>query len=337
MNLHYFHEAPFPVLFTQKDGSILFSNVKSHVLLKTTHEHLKEHGFITFIHEDCLEKYQEALLDPELNPTSELILCTTTNIEIPVQITINIVEDGLLWYIENKQQQMHFEMEQKRLQTLPKEYGHDINNLLTVILSATQLIEMELEEEDEDMRADLKDISDAAYRAAAQTRLFMNMGRQAYIKHEHFELNSIIKGKREFFLSLLNGSYSLNDTCWMYGSKTDIQTAISLGILHFKNRIADSSLVLETHVIEASPPFSTHTLGLNSGPYICCTIRDQPFDITSKMRCNDLFHEHDEGPMLTALWDAVVRIRGSIIQRRDPQDNHALSLYIPISIPEDYS
>ena len=114
-------------------------------------------SFLPFIRKDYTDRYLEALKEPELYPTLQLFIKNNQDADIPVQLTINPVEDGLLWYIEDRSEAFNLALEQKRLQNFPKEYGHNINNLLTVILSATQLIEMDIEE-DSELHVDLKDI-----------------------------------------------------------------------------------------------------------------------------------------------------------------------------------
>ena len=336
MNLQHFEEAPVAILFTDLNGSVLFSNAQSLVLLKTTKEDLLVSSFHPFIRKDYVPKYLEALNEPELYPTLQLFIKNNQDTDIPVQITINPIEDGLLWYIEDRSELFNLYLEHKRLQNFPKEYGHNINNFLTVILSATQLIEMDLEESSE-IHVDLKDITDAAYRAAAQTRLFMNMGRQSYIKNEYFNLNDFILEKEEFFTTLLQGKCLLHDNCWMYGSPSNIQAALSLTILHFKNRQPNCHLILETHVIDIAPPFSSHSLGLTSGTYICCTVRENDFIEDKEIRTSDRFQEHDEGSILSSMWDAIIHMRGSIIQRRTPQNTYAISIYLPLMLPEEYT
>ena len=64
-------------------------------------------------------------------------------------------------------------------------------------------------------------------------------------------------------------------------------------------------------------------------------IQNSDFSAQPDFHTTNEFHEHDEGALLTGLWDSIVRLRGSIIQRRTPEGRRALSLYVPLLQPED--
>ena len=110
-----------------------------------------------------------------------------------------------------------------------------------------------------------------------------------------------------------------------------------MAILHFKDHQPNSQLTMETQVVTLSPPFSSRSLGLIGGRYICCSIKDSHFIEDDSVRTSDRYQEHDEGPLLSSMWDAIVQMRGSIIQRKTPEGARALSLYLPIIFPEEYS
>ncbi len=339
MDIEYLNEAPISIILTKDDGEILFANISASLMLQQTKESLIEQKLQSFIPKHAQETFLAMLHDPELHPSNSSTFCNSKLELLAVHLTVSKLAVGYLWYIESREEYNNLQKELKLLKNLPKEYGHDINNLLTVILSAAQMIELEVEE-DHIIMEDLSDIGEAAQRAASQTRLFMNLGRQASIRKEHFDLHDLLVSQKQSFESILQSPmhYDLAPApCSIFAAKSDILIAINLLMLHMREKSTAKEFVLETRVAMISPPFSSHVAGLLSSQYVICTLRDKDFPMMEEYLNSDHFHEPDESPLLSVTWEALIRARGSIVQRHSPHKQRCISLYIPELKPQEES
>jgi PAS domain-containing protein len=331
-----FNEAPVPILCTDGNGFIVYSNAAMNIMVQKEQETLLGQHISEFATEDSKEAINHVLHDPELNPKLELRLHVQTGIPLTVRASISINKEECIWFFENRSEYNEFIIEQKRFQTLPKEYGHNINNLLTVILSATQLIEMDLEDNSPFLE-DLQDITEASNRAATQTRLFMNMGRLEHIDQKVIELDRFIKEKRGLFGQLLGSSQNITweKNCTIYGNPHSFQIAIAMSIIHLKDISPQRVWALSMQSVSITSPFSTQTVGVVSGNYACVSIYDREFPAFDKIQYTEMYTEHDEAPLLAPVWDSVTKLKGSIVQRKTQRQHRSISLFIPLSIKEE--
>ncbi|MEC7988040.1 MAG: hypothetical protein VX278_22925 [Myxococcota bacterium] len=340
MDIEFLDEAPLPILLTNQRGLILFANIAAMLMLQRTKENLVQHDMRSLIKVADQSTFDSMLDDPELHPNSTCTFCNAKRELITTHLTVSKVPAGYVWYLENREEYNSLQKELKLLKNLPKEYGHDINNLLTVILSAAEMIELEVDK-DNIIIEDLSDIGEAAQRAASQTRLFMNLGRQASIRKEYFDINVLLDEQRTSFESILQTplQYDLTpQNCFIYTTKSDILIALTLLMLHMREKSKAESFVLETRICHISPPFSSHVAGLLSSSYVICTLRDTDFPMMEEYLNSDHFHAPDESPLLSITWEALIRARGSIVQRYSPHKQRCISLYIPeIQPPKESS
>ena len=224
------------------------------------------------------------------------------------------------------------EKENQRYRTFPKEYGHNINNLLTVILSAAQLIEMDIEE-DSPLHEDLSDITTAANRAALQTRLFMNMGRQSHMKFAHINVGAFVTQHQEY-LSAISGISELSFAPfnhWVYANTASLITIITMSIGYFRNADTNIPLALDLQLVDVTEPFASQGTGLMPEQYVCISIFDQSFAMLPNILVDSIYIDNDESPLLFSVWDIIIRLRGSLVQRKNQCGQQAVSLYLPLS------
>ena len=156
----------------------------------------------SFASEESIDILNAMIDEPIATPQADIYLNTNYHSALPVRIYVTATDQTMCWYIENRLEQTESKIQLERLRNLPREYGHDINNLLTVILSAAQMMQSDLEE-DSPLREDLDDIIHAGNRAASQTRLFMNLGRKGVSLAKTFCINTLIRQIRGLLNDLI--------------------------------------------------------------------------------------------------------------------------------------
>ena len=82
--------------------------------------------------------------------------------------------------------------------------AHDFNNIMTVVLGYSEILELELEGNREQL-ASVHEIRKAAERAASLTRQLLAFGRVQKLESSIVDLNVVVTGMREMFTRLLGG------------------------------------------------------------------------------------------------------------------------------------
>jgi PAS domain S-box-containing protein len=237
------------------------------------------------------------------------------------------------WYIVEQDEVQGLRAELDTYKSLPKEYGHNINNLLTVIISACELAIMDLNGEPS-IKEDLNDILTASYRAASQTRLFMNLGRKLVINQMLFSFNDIIDEILPLLTDILGSKASLefcksDEKNLIYITKISMQGAIAQMCAHARMIKPCGDFILSIDTVEITTPFSTYGIGVPEGEYVVATLRQRNFPFETYILNTDSFHVPDEAEALSLCWEGAVRAKGSIAQRIDKDDNICISIYIP--------
>lgn len=330
-------DSPFPVMHTRKDGAILYCNASCERLLHIQGSHWEDKNIINLFPVDQQSNIEQLIVDPELFPHVELIFRLETQV-LELDIFAQNISDGLLWFFKDETKYNELIREKERNQTIPQKYGHDINNFLTVIISATQLIEMELEPESP-FHEDISDILEASHRAAVQTKQFMNIGRQEHINHTAFSLVSFLVDHQTRFTELLGQEYALpsleDDT--VYANENSIEIAIIMSVMHLKKIRPRQNWALSLHEVSLRPPLSNQTFGVLCGKYACISISNIEEENLKAMISNGQYIKHCESPLLVPVWNSMTHCRGTIIEREREKDLYAVSLYIPLNLDEEHS
>jgi len=327
----YFHEAPIAVMQSDSKGRILFVNGMMESMLQMQKNNILGGLIFDHIQRKDHPQIHQILRDPILCPQA-LLGVKKGDQTIQVTTSVSPIEQNLLWFWEDNTILQTLEKENQRYQTFPKEYGHNINNLLTVILSAAQLIEMDIEE-DSPLQEDLDDITTAANRAALQTRLFMNMGRQSHIQFQHIHVSEFMIQHQEYLKTLSGMTYvpPKDFNHWIFGNSASLLTALTMSIGYFRDIDIQTRLVFDLQLVVVTEPFASQSTGLMPEKYVCFSIFDEGFEMLPQLLVDSTYIENDEAPLLFPVWDIIIRLRGSLIQRKTPQEQRSISLYIPLS------
>ncbi len=332
MDPSFLDDSPIAVVITDLKHHIKYANSAACILLNDTIEHLMGFPLYAFVSEESREDLSVIFEDPETNPQGEGYFQLSKNENIPVRIHVSADKNVLCWYLENRKEIISLKKEMDALRSLPREYGHDINNLLTVILSAAQMMQYDIEENNP-LHEDLNDILDAGQRAAAQTRLFMNLGRRLVINPKTFCINDLIRKIMPLLRDLL-GKAELNvELCaeqgLIHGPEISVQASISHLFAHARFLRTESNFILQTEIVDIEGHFAHNVAGLANGKYIVVTLRESDFHFHEEMHQTGDFFEPDIGDALSLAWEGMARSRGTIIQRVDNYKKSCVSLYFP--------
>ena len=333
MESQFLNDAPIAIVTTHRDQQIISANNACCALLHRNMSDLIGKSLDSFSNKDSAPIIQNMASDPISTPQADIFLKTDLHSALPVRIHVTATDNKMCWYIENRLEQAEARMHLDRLRNLPREYGHDINNLLTVILSAAQMIQFDIDD-DSPLREDLDDIIHAGNRAASQTRLFMNLGRKGVSLAKTFCVNALIRQLRHLLFDLIGEKGHLSiDLCKqrtnIHSPIISVQACISHLCVHARLKKPTGCFCLESRVVPVNGHFATNIAGLVQGNYIAVTLREEQFELSDDMLTTDVYYEPDEADALSLAWEGVARARGSIIQRVSPEGFFCVTLFFP--------
>jgi nitrogen fixation/metabolism regulation signal transduction histidine kinase len=325
-------DAPVGIIVTNRDLQILRLNPKASYLLKTDPDTHTQYRLSDFLKADQLERFSSMFSDPEATPTKSGFIHEGSNRRL-VRFTVSIPEGSseLIWYLEDQHEKWVLQNQIDSFRRLPREYGHDMNNLLTVIISAAQMIELDLTNDDEILE-DIRDIITASNRAAAQTHQFMNLGRRLVIDPETISLQNLINENSVLLKSLLGHSeleiQNIVGVAPIFATKISVLSSLIYLILHARINSREAKFKLDIQMLELDTDFATGTLGVYFQKGIALTLMQDGYpNNPDKLHVN---HNQilPEADFLTLCWEGVRRANGAIFSRFA---NNALciSLYFP--------
>lgn len=327
----FLEDAPFGILRTKRSLELIELNPSAGMLLKVNPD--EHHGrFLNeFFSEDEFERFSSMFADPEATPTKAGFIHKGKS-RHPIQLSVSITNEYLIWYIEDRHQEWKYKNKINDLRSLPREYGHDMNNLLTVILSASQLMQMDLAESNP-LHEDLRDIIEAANRAAAQTHQFMNLGRRLVMDPESFSLETFIQENEPLFESLLTPKrldfqYS-NELTTLFGPKISVKSSIINLLLHARHHNALSKYRLVLRPVELDEDFAIMTLGVYFHLAVAFTLAEEGYPLDEETLHSSVYTSPIEAEFLTLSWEGAQRANGVVYSRKAKNGRICISLYFP--------
>ncbi len=137
---------------------------------------------------------------------------------IPVEISLSPVQSGgetiIIAFVRDASRKRELEkqlMRAQRMEAVGQLAGgvaHDFNNLLTIIMGNADLLLQALDP-DHPFYSDIKDISDAAHRAAQITQQLLTFSKRQVMRREVLDLNNILRGLRKIATRLLGEQIQL--------------------------------------------------------------------------------------------------------------------------------
>ena len=329
--MSFIAEAPIAIVQTNLKFTIEEVNAATCILFKKTRQEIIGKNLLSLLGKD--ERLASMFIDPETSAVAEGTISGDNGRKLNVRVQVSKHLGSYCWFIENRTEINQLKAQLEGLKKLPREYGHDINNLLTVILSAAQMIQFDTPE-DHELQEDISDIIKASNRAAAQTRMFMNLGRHLVIDAKPLNVDEKIKSKIELLNDILGSDSKLTfdfraDDGDIHAPEATFLAAVYHLFIHFRAKRHSGDFVFETRIVDIDDFFANHTAGISDGKYVVLSLREKDFPMNDFMLSQSSFYEPDESTSLTHTWEGIIQSRGSIVQRMDKYKKLCISLYFP--------
>ena len=163
--MSFIADAPIAIIQTDLKYTIYEVNAATCILFKKPRKEMIDKILPSLIGSD--NRFAAMFEDPETTAVVEGKIIGVNEGKIDVRVQVSKNGESYCWFIENRTEINQLKTHLNNLKRLPREYGHDINNLLTVILSAAQMIQFDTPE-DHELQEDISDIIKASNRAAAR-------------------------------------------------------------------------------------------------------------------------------------------------------------------------
>ncbi len=241
--------------------------------------------------------------------------------------TVTTESDRLYWSLEDVNALIETQEQLQSLKMLPKEYGHDINNFLTVIGSAAESIQMDIT--DSQLLEDVDAILSMSERAGILTRRFMHLGRKSMLANEVVNVQTVFAGERARLERLMGRVFLQVDI--EDGDVNVFASVFALRNIWMALALCFEEVSCSVHISvqNISHHFANKVLGTPAGTYVLFSIVEEGFDhdIASVLSTKGLVgRERDE---LQFAWEALTRCRGSMSHHQNQEHQSCITVYLP--------
>ncbi len=285
----------------------------------------------TLMQEYFYEK--DALKVMEILQSCEPIVGEALRIEVQegvvlhVRCTVRTSGDRLAWSFENIQDLVESQHRLQSLKMLPKEYGHEINNFLTVIGSAAEGIKMDATEPL--LLEDAEAILSMTERAAVLTRRFMHLGRKSLLPSKIVSVAEILELECERLERLIGQSFQQikieDDDASVYASQYVLRNIWMAVAFCFENKACAVNVAVQ----EVSYHFASNVLGLPSGTYVVMSVFETGFPHSASTVLSTRQLVTRELDDLQGAWEGLTRSRGGLCQHESEDGRLCVSLFLP--------
>jgi CheY-like chemotaxis protein len=167
--------------------------------------------------------------------------------------------------------------------------AHDFNNMLTAIMSYSDLILSDMPP-DSPLRADMVEIVKAADKATALTRKLLAFSRQQVLRPTLVDMNGAIEGLRKMIKRLVGPSievaiHASEDLWTISADPTEIERVMMNLVLNARDAMADGGrLTIETSNIVIDEEYASGHAETPPGEYVLVTISDTGAGMTREVR-----------------------------------------------------
>jgi PAS domain S-box-containing protein len=162
--------------------------------------------------------------------------------------------------------------------------AHDFNNILTVIIGYADSV-LEERQSDEELGRPLKQISDAAKRAATLTRQLLLFGRKQIIRPRVIDLNGLLQNLSNMLGRMLGEDITLQAEWEEHLPPIEAdagmveQIVMNLAVnardaMADNGKVRSKSLLIRTSVVAVEDDYVKHHLDSRAGEFICLTVTD---------------------------------------------------------------
>ena len=219
--------------------------------------------------------------------------------------------------------------------------AHDFNNVLSVILSYSEMLAAELEESDP-MRQDLEEIRQAGLRAAGLTRQLLTFSRQQVLEPTVVDLNELLVGIEKMLRRILGEDIELVLVPTAARGKVKVdpgsieQVVMNLAVNARDAMPTGGKLTIETGDVVLDEGFARGHVGANLGPHVMLAVTDtgHGMDPATRARIFEPFFTTKEtgkgtGLGLSTVFGIVQQSGGSIWVYSELGEGTTFKVYLP--------
>lgn len=157
--------------------------------------------------------------------------------------------------------------------------AHDFNNILSVILGYSEVLLMDLSEDDP-KRPDLEEIARAGERAADLTRQLLAFGRQQVLQPRVIDLHAVVGGMEKMLRRLLGEDVALvvprarAKSCARLDPGQIEQVIMNLAVNARDAMPNGGTLTIETTEVMVSAQDAVEMVGISPGPHVMLSVTD---------------------------------------------------------------
>ncbi len=219
--------------------------------------------------------------------------------------------------------------------------AHDFNNLLTAILGSTDLLLLDLPQEDP-RREDLLAIRDAGERAAGLTRQLLAFSRRQVLQPRVLGLNEVVAGLQKLLPRIIGEDIRLEtvtapDLARVSADPGQIEQVIMNLAVNARDAMPEGGrLSIETANADLDAAFAQRHAGVAPGRYVRLSVSDTGFgmDHVTQARIFEPFFT-TKGPGkgtglgLATVYGIVKQSGGYIFVRSEPGQGTTFDIYLP--------
>ncbi len=261
-----------------------------------------------------------------------------------VQYYEGIVED----ITEQKQLEAQFRQSQKMegIGRLAGGVAHDFNNLLTVISGHAELASVSLDKQDP-LHDDLKEIQNAAHRAAQLTRQLLAFSRKQTLQPKVLDLNDIVRELDKMLKRVIGEDIDLETIVatdlWRVNADPG---QIEQVIINLSTNARDAmpgggKMVIETQNIELDEEYADKHPDVTPGPHVMLAISDNGCGIKENVKSHifePFFTTKEEGKGtglgLSTVYGIVKQSGGNIWVYSELDKGTTFKIYLPMVTQE---
>ena len=219
--------------------------------------------------------------------------------------------------------------------------AHDFNNILTAVLGYSQML-LEQIDEDKPMYTDLKEIQEAAERAASLTRQLLTFSRQQVLNLVLIDLNRVVREIEQMLRRLIGEDVIMatqlppEQLCIKADLTQLEQILVNLAVNARDAMPSGGRLTIETATVTFAGPHAEDGATVPPGRYVRLSVSDTGCGMTpdTKARVFEPFFTTKEkgkgtGLGLATVYGAVTQLGGFIFVRSRLHQGTTFEVYLP--------